>query len=122
MRMIVILLCGMLAACSQTGSAPQVAVRQPEAAAKPAASTQDMTPEAQYAAMAARCEEAVRREQQKSMAAASLGGVLSMVGGFAGVGGEAAAIAGQAASVGGSLVSAGAQSNARTAIEKECMS
>ena len=44
-----------------------------------------------------------------------------VVGGFAGVGGEAAAIAGQAASVGGSLVSAGAESSARTAIEKECM-
>ena len=122
-KTIAVFFCVALAACSQTGTAQQAQAKQPPAATakQPPAAAEDMTPEQQYAAMTARCEAAVRREQQKSMAAARLGGVLSMVGGFAGVGGEAAAIAGQAASVGGSLVSAGAESSARTAIEKECM-
>ena len=120
-RAIAVFLCGALAACSQTGAAPQATAKQPAATAKPPpAVTADMTEE-QYAALTARCEEAVRKQQQKSAKTAMIGSALSMVGGFAGFGGEAGAIAGQAVSVGGSLVSAGAESSARTAIEKECM-
>lgn len=112
-RAIAVLLCGALAACSQTADAPQAertAATRGSAKAAPAAAEQH-----------ARCREAVDRQRQKSMNAAMLGGALSMVGGFAGVGGEGAAIAGQAASVGGSLVQASAENSARAAVEKECM-
>lgn len=126
-RIVTVFLCAVLAACSQTGTSPagkeQKAKRQQPLAAKtePHVVTANARSKEQYAALTARCEAAVLREQQKSVNRARLGSALSMVGGFAGVGGEAAAIAGQAASIGGSLVSAGAESNARTAIEKECM-
>lgn len=126
-RTIAVFLCGALTACSQNGAAqrtPQVAAKQaPTTTARhtPVA-TEAMTPEEQqYAALSARCEAAMQKQQQKANTTAMLGGALSMVGGIAGIGGEGAAIVGQAASVGGSLVQAGAGNSARTAIEKECM-
>jgi len=129
-RAFALFLCAALAACSQTGASPNaqhVAPRQQLASAKqkptvaqstsaqsPAVSD-DVPPE--YAALMARCEAAIRREQQKSIAAARVGSALTMAAGFAGVGG---AIAGEAISAGRSLAQAGADNNARTAIEKEC--
>jgi glucose/arabinose dehydrogenase len=124
-RVLALFLCAALAACSQTDAAQNaedvLAKRQPAAAAKqpPAvasAITDDVPPE--YAALMARCEAAVRREQQKTIAAARLGSALTMATGFAGIGG---AITGEAISAGRSLAQAGAESSARTAIEKECM-
>lgn len=121
-RVIAVFLCASLTACSQTGTSPagkeQKAKRQQPAAHVVAANTRSQQ---QYAALTARCETAVLREQQKGVNRARLGSALSMVGSLAGVGGEGAAIAGQAASIGGSLISAGAENNARTAIEQECM-
>jgi hypothetical protein len=115
MRKIAVLFCCMLAACSQTGTAP--ATSGAMSAMSAAAMTEAGVPAEQQALMA-RCEAAIRREQQKSIAAARLGSALTMAAGFAGIGG---AIAGDAVSAGRSLAQAGAESSARTAIEKECM-
>ena len=126
-KAIAVFLCGALAACSQTATAPQArqaTTARTAAKANPAvananpsaAAIEEIPPE--YAALMARCEAAIKREQQKQVAGAMLGSALSMAGGFAGIGG---AIAGEAVSVGRSLAQAGAENSARTAIEKERM-
>lgn len=109
MRMIAVLLCGALAACSQTNT-NETANATARSAAKP---------KAQQTA-ATRCAEAAQKMQATN--AAMLGGALSMVGGVAGFAGRGGAIAGQAVSVGGSLVQAKAQNDAQGVMEEECLS
>lgn len=111
MRLIAVLLCGALAACSQTNTQNTTS-----AAAPPAAK-----PKAQHAS-ADRCADAAHKMQQQATNAAMLGGALSMVGGVAGFGGRGGAIAGQAVSMGGSLVQAKARNDARSTMEEECFS
>jgi hypothetical protein len=114
-RIFGLFLCAALAACSQTGA-------QPAGSGAMSGMSQEAMAEAgvpaEQRALMARCEAAIRREQQKSIATARLGSALTMAAGFAGVGG---AIAGDAISAGRSLAQAGAENSARTAIEKECM-
>ncbi|HEY6631070.1 MAG TPA: hypothetical protein VIZ90_06445 [Rhizobiaceae bacterium] len=112
MRHIAVLLCGALAACSQTSTPPGEAKAMTRPAAKPAARH----------ASADRCAEAVRKTQQQATNAAMLGGALSMVGGFGGFGGRGGAIASQAVSTGGSFMQAKARNDAQGMMQEECMS
>lgn len=115
MRIIAVLFCGALAACSQTGTnagSPQTAANE-GAAPKPAA-RHALSPET-------RCQEAIAKAQQKSTNAAVLGSALSMAGGLGGFGGRGGAIAAQAVSMGGSVMQAKAQGDTRNAVEQECM-
>ena len=111
MRMIAVLLCGALAACSQTNTNETTSATARSAA----------KPKAQQTA-ATRCTEAAQKMRQQATNAAMLGGALSMVGGVAGFAGRGGAIAGQAVSVGGSLVQAKAQNDAQGMMEEECLS
>ena len=111
MRIIAVLLCGALAACSQTTTHEATS-----ATARPAAKSK-----VQQTA-GTRCAEAAQKMRQQANNAAMLGGALSMVGGVAGFGGRGGAIAGQAVSVGGSLVQAKARNDARGMMEEECLS
>ena len=110
MRMIAVLLCGALAACSQTNT------QAPKATAQSAEK-----PKGQQTA-ATRCTEAAQKMQKQAMNAAMVGGALSMVGGLGGFGGRGGAIAGQVLSTGGSLVQAKAQDDAQGMMEEECLS
>jgi len=114
MRMIALLLCGALAACSQTNTQSHNTQSSKSAA-------QAAKPKTQQTAEA-RCAEAVRKTQQQATNAAMLGGALSMVGGFGGFGGRGGAIAGQAVSAGGSLMQAKARNDAQGMVEEECLS
>lgn len=116
-RAIALILCGVLAACSQTTSTTSTT----QTAAAPKAAAQ-AAPKGKAGKMttAQRCEDAMRKATQAQTNAAMLGGALSMVGGFGGLG-RGGAIAAQAASVGGSLVQAKAQTDADKALEAECM-
>lgn len=113
-RAILLILCGLAAACSQTAT-----TSSPGPAAKASARTSAKATTRQAAA--ANCEQAMRKATQAQTNAAMLGGALSMVGGFGGFGGRGGAIAAQAASVGGSLVQAKAQGDADKAMQAECM-
>lgn len=112
MRIIAVLLCGVLAACSQTNG-PQVETKS--MAQKPAKSDPRQ-------ASASRCNDAVAKVQKQQANAAMLGGALSMVGGLGGFGGNGGAIAAQAVSYGGSMMQAKAQNDLQGTIEKECLS
>ncbi|MBT1156602.1 hypothetical protein J1C56_13455 [Aminobacter anthyllidis] len=115
-RAIALILCGVLAACSQTTSTTsttQASAGAPKAAAQ-------VAPKGKKQTAAQRCEEAMRKATQAQTNAAMLGGALSMVGGLGGFG-RGGAIAGSVASVGGSLVQAKAQNDADTALNAECM-
>lgn len=114
-RVSAVFLCAALAACSQTASSPATSRAMSGMSAEAMA---EAGVPAEQRALMARCEAAIRREQQKAIAASRLGAALTMAGGFAGVGG---AIASDAISAGRSLTQAGVESSARTAIEKECM-
>lgn len=113
MRSIVVLLCGALAACSQTNSS------QKEAAV---AATPQKSGTGAKRARAADCQDAVSKMQKQHTDAAMLGGALSMVGGLGGLGGRGGAIAAQAVSYGGSVMQAKAQNDMQGEIEKECLS
>jgi secreted effector protein SseD len=117
MRTIAILLCGTLAACSQTGSPQTASVAQKGQNAKPAAYATAQAPRA----AAGDCERAVAKMQKQQMNAAMLGGALSMVGGLGGFAGRGGAVAAQAVSVGGSVMQAKAQNDAQDAISQDCM-
>ncbi|CAI2933544.1 hypothetical protein [Aminobacter niigataensis] len=114
---IALMLCGVLAACSQTTSTTSTT----KTAGAPTAAAQ-VAPKGKAGKMTAeqRCEEAMRKATKAQTNAAMLGGALSMVGGFGGLG-RGGAIAAQAASVGGSLMQAKAQDDAGKALEAECM-
>ncbi|WP_395450472.1 hypothetical protein ACHMW7_12095 [Aminobacter sp. UC22_36] len=114
-RAIALILCGVLAACSQTTSTTSTmkTAGAPKAAAQAAPKGKKLT-------TAQRCEEAMRKATQAQTNAAMLGGALSMVGGFGGFG-RGGAIAAQAASVGGSLMQAKAQTDADKALDTECI-
>lgn len=115
MRIIAVLFCGALAACSQTGAHTD---------SRQTAATKGMTqkPAARQASSATRCEEAVAKAQQQSTNAAMLGSALSMASGLGGFGGRGGAIAGQAVSMGGSVMHTKARSDAQNAVEQECLS
>lgn len=113
MRLIAVLLCGALAACSQTNSSQkEVAV----------AATPQKVRSGTQQTRAANCQDAVAKMQKQQTNTAMLGGALSMVGGLGGLGGRGGAIAAQAVSYGGSVMQAKAQSDMQGAIEKECLS
>ncbi|MEW9804582.1 hypothetical protein [Mesorhizobium marinum] len=116
MRIIAVLFCGVLAACSQTGG-NEVASRTK---AKPAAGTESK--QATSRSATARCQDAVAQARRGATNAAMLGGALSMVGGLGGFGGRGGAIAAQAVSVGGSVVQAKAEADTQGVIERECLS
>lgn len=125
MRMIAILLCGVLAACSQTGSShngsSQTASTAPSSqAARP--STKTSKPNARQVASRDDCQDAVAKVQQQQMNSAMLGGALSMVGGLGGFAGRGGAVAAQAVSVGGSVAQAHARNSAQSTIREECFS
>ncbi|MEO5325705.1 hypothetical protein PV773_20555 [Mesorhizobium sp. CC13] len=115
-RTILLILCGLAAACTQTAT-----TSSPGQAAKASSRTSAKAPATTRQTAAANCEEAMRKATQAQTNAAMLGGALSMVGGFGGFGGRGGAIAAQAASVGGSLVQAKAQGDADKAMQAECM-
>lgn len=117
MRTIAILLCGALAACSQTNSPQTASVAQKGKNTKPAAYAATQAPQA----AAGNCEQAVAKMQKQQMNAAMLGGALSMVGGLGGFAGRGGAVAAQAASMGGSVMQAKAQNDAQDAVSQECM-
>ncbi|WP_157632779.1 hypothetical protein [Hoeflea sp. 108] len=111
-RAILLIMCGALAACSQTaGTSGGPATTS--ATAKPATKAQPKKAQT----VAQRCEDAMRKQNNAAM----LGTALSVVGGFGGFGGRGGAVAAQAVSVGGSLVQAKAQGDADKALETECM-
>ncbi|MBB6464166.1 hypothetical protein HNQ96_000013 [Aminobacter lissarensis] len=114
-RAIGLMMCGVLAACSQTTSTTSTT----KTAGAPKAAAQ-LAPKGKKLTAAQRCEEAMRKATQAQTNAAMLGGALSMVGGLGGFG-RGGAIAGSVASVGGSLVQAKAQNDADTALNTECM-
>ncbi len=111
MRIIAVLFCGALAACSQTSN-------------EQVSATKGMTqkPAARHAASATRCQDAVAKAQQQSTNAAMLGSALSMAGGLGGFAGRGGAIAGQAVSMGSSVMQAKARNDTQSAIQQECMS
>jgi hypothetical protein len=113
MKLIAVLLCGALAACSQTNSS-----HKEEAIAATPQKARPGTPQAR----ATNCQDTVAKMQKQQTNAAMLGGALSMVGGLGGLGGRGGAIAAQAASYGGSVMQAKAQNDIQGAIEKECLS
>lgn len=115
-RATLLIMCGLLAACSQTtGTSGGPATTS--ATAKPAAKAD--TKKHQTAAQ--RCDEAMQKAAKAQTNAAMLGTALSVVGGFGGFGGNGGAVAAQAVSVGGSLVQAKAQNDADKALNTECM-
>lgn len=116
MRIIAVLFCGALAACSQTGTnagSPQT-VANKGAAPKPAG-RHAFSPET-------RCQEAIAKAQQQSTKAAVLGSALSMAGGLGGFAGRGGAIAGQAVSMGSSVMQAKTRNDTQNAVEQECLS
>jgi secreted effector protein SseD len=114
-RAIALMMCGVLAACSQTTSTTSTTTT----AGAPKTAAQ-VAPRGKKLTAAQRCEEAMRKATQAQTNAAMLGGALSMVGGFGGLG-RGGAIAGSVASVGGSLMQAKAQNDADKALDAECM-
>lgn len=116
MRTIFFLLCGALAACSQTGSPQTTSAAQKSQSVKPA-----VYAKAQARGPADDCRQAMAKVQKQQMNSAMLGGALSMVGGLGGFAGQGGAIAAQAVSVGGSVMQAKAQNDAQAAIQEECM-
>lgn len=113
---IALMLCGALAACSQTTSTTSTM----KTAGAPKAAAQVTKGKSGKMTAEQRCAEAMRKATQAQTNAAMLGGALSMVGGFGGLG-RGGAIAAQAASVGGSLMQAKAQDDAGKAMDAECM-
>ncbi len=111
MRILAVLFCGVLAACSQT-AAPATNTATAPAAARTGTQTADPTA----------CEQAVAKAQQQATKAAMFGSALSMAGGLGGFAGRGGAIAAQAVSAGGSIMQAKAQNDTRGAVEKECLS
>lgn len=114
MRIVAVLLCGVVAACSQTG----VSRNSPSTAA----AYSSAQPAARQASTQTRCEEAVAKVQQQSANAAVLGSALSMAGGLGGFGGRGGMVAAQAVSMGGSVMQAKTRSDAQAAVQKECLS
>lgn len=121
MRTIVILLCGALAACSQTGPSQTASRATVSPTGSPAGKSVTKT-NIRQASSGEKCQDAVARTQQQQMNSAMLGSALSMVGGLGGFGGRGGAAAAQAVSVGGSVMQAQARNDARNAIQQECLS
>ncbi|MBX3580318.1 MAG: hypothetical protein KF810_00260 [Rhizobiaceae bacterium] len=117
MRIIAVLFCGALAACSQTNTSQTTtsdtgSMAMSSTPGRKAAST----------ASADRCQQAVAKAQQQATGSAVLGSALSMAGGLGGFAGRGGAIAAQAVSMGGSVIQAKARNDAQDAVEKECLS
>lgn len=104
-----LLLCGIVAGCSQTSN---------EAA--PAASASPKPTSARTVASEERCNEAIRSAARDRQNTAMAGSMISSVAGFGGFAGRGGAIVGQAASVGGSLMQAQARNNASNTVLEEC--
>lgn len=119
MRIIAILLCGALAACSQTGTS-QTGASQTTSSAGGQSAKAGAKPNTRQASTGDKCQEAVAKVQQQQMNSAMLGGALSMVGGLGGFAGRGGAVAAQAVSVGSSVAQAQARGNAQSAIQEEC--
>jgi hypothetical protein len=103
----VALLCGTLAACSQT-TGPETttaAYAAPAGKAKPAQTVP-----------ASKCDEAVRSQANAQMAGAALG----MVGSFAGFAGRGGAIVGHVASTAGNIAADAQARQSQEAIMREC--
>lgn len=123
MRLMAILLCGALAACSQTPS-NQTTGRQLNAAQRNSDARIAARGTAAKADLSAqeRCRQAVNKTQQQAANNAMLGSALSIAGGLGGFGGRGGALAAQALSTGGSIVQAQHRNKAQTEIEQECLS
>lgn len=110
--LVIVMLCGTLAACSQTAgsggqetaSAAKPAVQSRQAAAKQAGKTADS------------CDEAIQAQANSAM----LGGALGMVGSFGGYGGRGGAVAAQVASTAGGMVARSQSQKAQEAVMREC--
>lgn len=114
MRIIAVLFCGALAACSQTST------NTSETGSMAMSSTPGR--KAASSAAADRCRQAVAKAQQQATGGAVLGSALSMAGGLGGFAGRGGAIAAQAVSMGGSVIQAKARNDAQGAVERECLS
>ena len=123
MRIIAVLFCGALAACSQTGN-PASGPTGKQADSRKSAASKGMSqkPAALQVSSSTRCQEAVAKAQQQSTNAAMLGSALSMAGGLGGFGGRGGAIAGHAVSMGSSVMQAKARTDTQNAVQQECLS
>lgn len=106
MRMIVIaVLCGTLAGCSQTSAPADLAATGKASPAQP-----------RQTAKADRCDEAIKGQTNSAM----LGSALGMAGGLAGFGGRGGMVAAQVASTAGGMIARSQAQQAQAAVMREC--
>ena len=108
MKIIVIaVLCGVLAGCSQTSTPADLAA---------AGNASPAQPRKTAAAKADRCEEAIKGQANSAM----LGSALGMAGGLAGFGGRGGMVAAQVASTAGGMIARSQAQQAQAAVMREC--
>lgn len=107
--LLIIALCGSLAACSQTAEDPDAYTSGPKAQSRPVAAA---APKGRQEA----CEKAIRDQANAGM----IGGALGMVGGFGGFGGRGGAVAAQVASSAGGMIARAQAQQAQTAVMRDC--
>lgn len=105
---LVLVLCGFLAACSQTASTTDVSDATPAHTRKASATAPKSRQEA--------CEKAIRDQANAGMVSSALG----MVGGFGGFGGRGGAMAAHVAASAGSMVANAHQQQAQSAVMRDC--
>ncbi len=111
--LVIVMLCGALAACSQTaGSGGQ----EMASATKPAAQSRQASAKQAAGKKADTCDEAIQAQANSAM----LGGALGMVGSFGGFGGRGGAVAAQVASTAGGMVARSQSQKAQEAVMREC--
>ncbi len=106
---LVLLVCGMLAGCSQTTTSDD-----------PVATAATSPKPARTGGRAQSCDEAIRKASSARQNAMVGGALLSAAGGFGGYAGHGGAIAGQVASIGGSMIQQQAARDANRSIFEEC--
>lgn len=107
----VLLVCGVLAGCSQTTISDEPVATATATTTKPAS---------RAGSRAQSCDEAIRKASSARQNAMVGGAILSAAGGFGGYAGRGGAIVGQAASLGGSLMQQQASRDANRSIIEEC--
>lgn len=105
----VLLVCGVLAGCSQTTISDE-----------PVATATTTKPAPRAGSRAQGCDEAIRKASSARQNAMVGGAILSAAGGFGGYAGRGGAIVGQAASIGGSLMQQQAARDANRTVFEEC--
>jgi len=105
----VLLVCGVLAGCSQTTTSDE-----------PVATAATSPKPVRAGGRAQNCDEAIRKATTARQNAMVGGAILSAAGGFGGYAGHGGAIVGQAASIGGSLMQQQAARDANRTVFEEC--